>query len=139
MKIFCIIIVWKTSKAKISFVLEMFMGTRTPVKVNRPLNPDSQQILGDSGGPLICVQEGKPVLQGVVSWGVRCGEALLPGVYTRVASHYAWIHYHTNITYGVPLTEVPRDRDSFSSSYHSSHSPSLIVLVFWIFSFSIFP
>ena len=92
--------------------------------------------LGDSGGPLICVQEGKPVLQGVVSWGVRCGEALLPGVYTRVATHYTWINYHTNISHGVSMTEVPRDRASSSSSIRCSILPSLIV--FWIISISIF-
>ena len=98
-----------------------------------------QCILGDSGGPLICIQDGKPVLQGVVSWGVRCGEALLPGVYTRVASHYSWINYHTNISNGVPLQDVPRDSGSASSSLHNSHLPSsVIVLVFWILNISIF-
>ena len=89
------------------------MGTRTPVKVNRPLDPEYQpSILGDSGGPLICVEEDKPVLQGLVSWGVRCGEALLPGVYTRVASYYSWINYHTNMTYGVPWIEIPQNSGS---------------------------
>jgi len=34
---------------------------------------------GDSGGPLICITDNKPIVQGVVSWGVRCGERLLPG------------------------------------------------------------
>ena len=112
------------------------MGTLMLVKVRRPASLDINLFLGDSGGPLICVQEGKPVLQGVVSWGVRCGEALLPGVYTRVASHYSWINYHTNITNGVSMTDLPRDRGSSSSSICCSFLPSFIV--FWIVSISIF-
>ena len=120
----------------------MLTGTRMHVKVNptkKTWFPENLIIilsLGDSGGPLICVQEGKPVLQGVVSWGVRCGEALLPGVYTRVATHYSWINYHTNISHGVSMTEVPRDRTSSSSFSRNSILPSLIV--FWIVSISIF-
>ena len=38
---------------------------------------------GDSGGPLICVENEKPVLRGVVSWGVGCANRHQPGIYTR--------------------------------------------------------
>jgi trypsin len=45
---------------------------------------------GDSGGPLVRAQ-GAPVLVGIVSWGVGCGEH--PGVYVRIdRQHYLdWI------------------------------------------------
>jgi len=47
---------------------------------------------GDSGGPLICVTEDKqPVLWGLTSFGIRCGERNSPGVYARVEKYMNWI------------------------------------------------
>ncbi len=43
--------------------------------------------LGDSGGPLLKRHESRWVQVGIVSWGVGCGRAGFPGVYTQV-SHF---------------------------------------------------
>jgi len=40
---------------------------------------------GDSGGPMTVVDGAAPRLTGVVSFGIGCGAALAPGVYTRLA------------------------------------------------------
>lgn len=48
---------------------------------------------GDSGGPLIVrpPNDHRWKLAGIVSNGVKCGEPLLPGVYTRVSKFVPWI------------------------------------------------
>ena len=47
--------------------------------------------VGDSGGPLICIDNGKPVLYGITSWGKGCAQEGSPGVYVRTAGVVDWI------------------------------------------------
>lgn len=52
---------------------------------------------GDSGGPLVQRAGQEPMrfyIVGIVSSGVRCGTANLPGLYTRVTNHLEWINKH---------------------------------------------
>lgn len=43
---------------------------------------------GDGGGPAVC----NGALQGIVSWGYKCGERNQPSVYTKVCEFRDWIH-----------------------------------------------
>lgn len=46
---------------------------------------------GDSGGPLSCFMGSRYKLAGLVSWGVGCGRARRPGVYTKIEQHFEWM------------------------------------------------
>ena len=46
---------------------------------------------GDSGGPMTVVDNGRPVLVGVVSRGLGCARPNEPGIYIRVSSFCDWI------------------------------------------------
>lgn len=52
-------------------------------------NTDSCQ--GDSGGPLLVQKGDKYQIVGIVSWGVGCGQAGYPGVYTRITRYLPWL------------------------------------------------
>lgn len=47
---------------------------------------------GDGGSPLSCLVNGYYELTGIVSWGYKCGQKNLPGLYSKVSTFVGWIN-----------------------------------------------
>ena len=62
--------------------------------------PAEDSCQGDSGGPLFSGQGDQARLLGIVSYGLGCGRARTPGVYTRVAGFTGWINENTPVLNG---------------------------------------
>merc|ERR1711936_844454 len=62
---------------------------------------------GDGGGPLVCPKKDDPerfTQVGIVAWGIGCGEAEVPGVYTAVAEQVCWIDWAMSCHFGPEYT-----------------------------------
>ncbi|XP_046922295.1 ovochymase-1 [Lynx rufus] len=57
----------------------------------------SSSCMGDSGGPLQCVQDGQYKLIGIVSWGSSNCQPTAPTVFARISAYRDWI---TSVTGG---------------------------------------
>jgi secreted trypsin-like serine protease len=66
------------------------------IYINKNLSCVSLQ--GDSGGPLMLEREdGRWVLVGTVSHGIKCAAPYLPGVYMRTTFYKPWLHAITGV------------------------------------------
>ncbi|XP_058038585.1 mast cell tryptase-like [Ahaetulla prasina] len=70
---------------------------------------------GDSGGPMVCQCDGGEnwLLAGIVSFGLGCGLAGVPGVYTSVAYYADWIQLHIS---QIKVSEGTRESNSIGHS-----------------------
>ncbi|XP_035828511.1 mast cell tryptase-like [Aplysia californica] len=54
---------------------------------------DTGACFGDSGGPLMCQQEGRFYVAGVMSWLIKnCSGHNFPNVFTRVPNYMDWLY-----------------------------------------------
>ncbi|XP_013912145.1 PREDICTED: serine protease 27-like [Thamnophis sirtalis] len=77
---------------------------------------------GDSGGPMVCQCDGNEnwLLTGIVSWGLGCGIAGVPGVYTSVAHYADWIRHHIpHITFSDCTPESNSVTPAFSVGFNT--------------------
>lgn len=81
--------------------------------------PDKDSCSGDSGGPFVC----QNTLVGIVSFGYRCAEVDVPGVYTKVSAYRHFIENFRN--YSV----------SSAMSYYKHKAASVYKLLIFILFF----
>lgn len=78
---------------------------------------------GDSGGPLLCHDSNdreRYYVAGIVSWGVKCANPKLPGVYANVLKFIPWILQNIQNYSGVPINYVQYNRKS-NKVYNRQH------------------
>jgi secreted trypsin-like serine protease len=87
---------YKTARQKIVFI-DTFLCAGYAIE-----GKDSRE--GDSGGPL-AVRNGpgsKWLLTAIISYGVKCGKPILPGIYARISKYRNWIIETNNKQMSIP-------------------------------------
>ncbi|XP_075438097.1 serine protease 53-like [Ascaphus truei] len=86
---------------------------------------EGSECLSDSGGPLVCMENGTWFLVGVRSFGEQCKERVLggatsPGVYTQLNAYEDWISRVTmDASFNLQIQTPPSELDSERCSYNS--------------------
>ncbi|KAF0028685.1 hypothetical protein F2P81_017790 [Scophthalmus maximus] len=80
---------------------------------------------GDSGGPLSCFTGSRFELAGLISWGVGCGRARRPGVYTKLQQHTGWLYQHMDEMMYEDDDAAEEDRCGKRGSSSCSRAPFL--------------
>ena len=87
---------------------------------------------GDSGGALVSKQGAVWVCLGVVSFGVGCGEAGYPGVYTRVSQYQPWINFLIRSSQPGFIQLTSQTRPTSAAASPHSTTPRHLSLLFLI-------
>ena len=72
---------------------------------------------GDSGGPLSVMINSTLQIAGIVSWGVGCGRAGYPGVYTDVSRYADWMCPYVTSSIGCEAQRMDEDARFVSASH----------------------
>jgi hypothetical protein len=79
---------------------------------------------GDSGGPLLMIQNGHYVQVGVVSFGAGCARPNRPGVYSRISTAADWIQDQIcNLARNPPRSCFPSSAPTLNQVYMQPSSP----------------
>ncbi|XP_014253086.1 serine protease 27 isoform X1 [Cimex lectularius] len=83
---------------------------------------------GDSGGPMVRLLNKSLVLQGITSFGIGCGRANTPGVYTDVSAHRTWIDENLKRVIKLRPSKSPKPGRRPHGGQHGSSGSSRPVL-----------
>lgn len=116
---------WKGIKITL-FILSVF---KYIIAINMLIYGLKDACQGDSGGPLLCRDSSdreRYYVAGIVSWGVKCANPKLPGVYANVPKYIPWIlqniQNYSNVPIEYPHTTSNRKTNKLYNRQHRQNS-----------------
>ena len=94
-------------------------------------NGGRDSCIGDSGGPLLLLQNGRYRQVGIISYGEGCGEPNKYGVYTFLPLYADWIHQYVPL----PVIADPNDEPKLDSPVYGGSFDGILFLFFLLIYF----